>query len=240
MIAVVAITTCCAAWRTGHRGVDRPGDPKDHLALGNHLALTSAAECFEACLMNDACGSWTYRTKDCLPSVEEAASMATCTLRTTVPPQKLAATEGACEVTSGTAAPARSKGLLPLQYTPLPLGSITARGWLRDQLVTMANGLSGHLDLFWDDVHDSVWIGGTHDHSGAGHERGPYWLNGMVPLSAMLNATGDATDGSLRVDINEQVNRWILKILAAQLPSGWLGPDDGFGGKGNTYWNGWN
>ena len=25
-----------------------------------------------------------------------------------------------------------------------------------------------------------------------------------------------------------------------QNASGWLGPDDGFGGKGNTYWNGWN
>merc|ERR1719272_1005118 len=62
----------------------------------------------------------------------------------------------------------------------------------------------------------------------------------MVPLAAMLNATGDATDGSLKVDINEQVNRWISLIVGAQLPSGWLGPDDGFGGEGNDYWNGWN
>ena len=29
-------------------------------------------------------------------------------------------------------------------------------------------------------------------------------------------------------------------ILDHQLPSGWLGPDDGFGGKGNDYWSGWN
>ena len=129
---------------------------------------------------------------------------------------------------------------MPLQYKPLPLGKITPRGWLREQLVTMANGLSGHLDLFWEDVKDSVWVGGKHDHSGAGHERGPYWLNGVVPLSAYLNATGDSTSGALNVDLNEQVNRWVTTILDAQLPSGWLGPDDGFGGKGNTYWSAWN
>jgi hypothetical protein len=32
---------------------------------------------------------------------------------------------------------------------------------------------AGHLDLFWHDVNQSVWIGGTDDKSGAGHERGP-------------------------------------------------------------------
>ena len=218
------------AWSNGHAGIDRPGAPADIIAV--HRRLPSTAACFEACLSLEACASWTFKSAQC--------SDATCTLRKTAPKQSLAPPDGGCETFSGTTAPVRAGGLLPLQYQPLPLGTVIPRGWLRDQLVTMANGLSGHLELFWDDVHDSVWIGGTHDHSGAGHERGPYWLNGMVPLSAMLNATGDATDGSLKVDINEQVNRWVTKILDAQLPSGWLGPDDGFGGKGNTYWNGWN
>ena len=36
------------------------------------------------------------------------------------------------------------------------------------------------------------------------------------------------------------MSHWINYILDHQLPSGWLGPDDGFGGKGNTYWTGWN
>ena len=116
--------------------------------------------------------------------------------------------------------------------------AVCFKGWLQSQLKIMANGLSGHLDMFWADVNESVWIGGKADHSGAGHERGPYWLNGMVPLAAQLNATGDAD--SLDVDINKQVNHWISYILDHQLPSGWLGPDDGFGGKGNDYWTGWN
>lgn len=50
------------------------------------------------------------------------------------------------------------------------------------------------------------------------HERGPYWLNGMVPLAAQLNATGDAD--KLDVDINKQVNHWVAYILDHQLPSG--------------------
>ena len=219
-------------WSTGHSGVDRPGNPADTISA-KRLETTGA--CYESCLKLAACASWTFESAGC---GDERAGR--CTLRSTVPRQQLAPQEEECQVASGTSAPARAGGLVPLLYKPLPLGNITVRGWLRDQLVTMANGLSGHLELFWDDVHDSVWIGGTHDHSGAGHERGPYWLNGMVPLAAYLNATGDATSGGLKVDLNEQVNRWVSKILDAQLPNGWLGPDDGFGGKGNTYWNGWN
>lgn len=101
-----------------------------------------------------------------------------------------------------------------------------------------------------DSSRFAVWVGGTMDHSGAGHERGPYWLNGMVPLTAHLNAS----NSKLPVDINAQVNHWVQYILEHQLPNGWLGPDDGFGevspsfllltslkgGKGNTYWTGWN
>ena len=81
----------------------------------------------------------------------------------------------------------------------------------------------------------------------AGHERGPYWLNGLVPLVAILNAS--ATDMSrqhLRLGQHDepvaaQVDRWIQYILDHQnATTGWLGPDDGFGGAGNTYWNAWN
>lgn len=63
----------------------------------------------------------------------------------------------------------------PLRYSSFPLGSINCSGWLRQQLVLTANGQAGHLEFFWEDVMDSVWIGGHHDNSGAGHERGPYW-----------------------------------------------------------------
>ncbi|EDQ88470.1 uncharacterized protein MONBRDRAFT_26201 [Monosiga brevicollis MX1] len=83
-----------------------------------------------------------------------------------------------------------------------------------------------------------VWIGGSADNAGAGHERGPYWLNGMVSLVAQLNASGSP----LAVNVSQQVNQWIYHILDNQSADGWLGPhdDDSISGKGNIYWSGWN
>eukprot|EP01052_Picozoa_sp_SAG31_P034637 SAG31_NODE_4075_length_3612_cov_2.080843_2_plen_408_part_00 len=104
-------------------------------------------------------------------------------------------------------------------------------------------GQAGHLPEFWDDVMDSVWVGGAHDNSGAGHERGPYWLNGAVPLAAALQASGDSYAGvnrTMEVDLHSRVGMWVAYILEHQLPNGWLGPDDNFGGKGSDYWSGWN
>lgn len=51
--------------------------------------------------------------------------------------------------------------------------SVTPRGWLLAQLELQAEGLSGHLALFWGDIMNSSWIGGPDD--GGLHERAPYW-----------------------------------------------------------------
>ncbi|MBR4443538.1 MAG: hypothetical protein IKS52_09760, partial [Clostridia bacterium] len=48
-------------------------------------------------------------------------------------------------------------------------------GWLRDQLLVQAQGLSGHLHEVWPDVRNSAWIGGDRD----SWERVPYWLDGF-------------------------------------------------------------
>ena len=69
--------------------------------------------------------------------------------------------------------------LLPSVFQPLPLGSIKPTGWLLEQLKLQAGGLSGHLDEFWPDVEKSGWIGGKAE----GWERGPYWLDGVIPLA---------------------------------------------------------
>jgi hypothetical protein len=101
-------------------------------------------------------------------------------------------------------------GLVPLKLLPLPLGQLTPEGWLQRQLRILAKGLSGHLDEFWPDVADSGWIGG----SAEGWERGPYWLDGMVPLAYLLR------DERLM----DKVRRWMDAILARQSADGWLGP----------------
>ena len=84
------------------------------------------------------------------------------------------------------AAPAAA--LAPYAYKPLPVGSVTPKGWLLKQLTLQAEGLSGHLAQFWNDVLNSVWKGGSGD--GGLHERTPYWLNGVVPLAFLLRNAG--------------------------------------------------
>jgi len=99
---------------------------------------------------------------------------------------------------------------MPLALQPLPLTNIRPRGWLARQLRLQADGLSGHLDEFWPDVAESGWIGGAAE----GWERGPYWLDGFVPLAFLLD------DPRLQA----KVRHWLDYILAHQREDGWLGP----------------
>lgn len=100
--------------------------------------------------------------------------------------------------------------LRPNTFNPLPLGHVRPTGWLLAQLRLQADGLSGYLDEIWPDVADSAWIGGAAE----GWERGPYWLDGFVPLAFLL---GDER-------LIAKARRWIDAILERQQPAGWLGP----------------
>ena len=67
----------------------------------------------------------------------------------------------------------------------LPLGAVRADGWLAEQLALQAAGLTGALEEQWADVGpESAWLGGP----GEAWERGPYYLDGLVPLAHL---TGD-------------------------------------------------
>lgn len=95
-------------------------------------------------------------------------------------------------------------------YVKLPLGSIRAQGWLNAQLSVQADGLTGNLDDFWPDLTSSAWTGGTGD----AWERGPYFLDGLVPLAYILD------DARLK----DKVAKWIEPILKSSTGSGWFGP----------------
>jgi uncharacterized protein len=103
------------------------------------------------------------------------------------------------------------KPLAKNSFYPLPLTSIRPKGWLLKQLEIQANGLSGHLDEFWPDVNSqSGWLGG----SGESWERGPYFLDGLVPLAYALQ------DERLIA----KSKKWLDWILDHQQPNGMIGP----------------
>jgi uncharacterized protein len=97
-------------------------------------------------------------------------------------------------------------------FETLPLGSIRPQGWIRHQLELQADGLTGHLEEHWPDVgEDNGWLGGTGD----SWERGPYYLDGLVPLAYLLK------DERLIA----KANRWIEWSLASQREDGSFGPE---------------
>lgn len=96
-------------------------------------------------------------------------------------------------------------------FYPLPLGAVRPLGWLHAQLEIQANGLSGHLDETWADVGaNSGWLGGT----GESWERGPYFVDGLVPLAYLLD------DARLK----SKAQRYIDWTLNHQTADGQLGP----------------
>lgn len=64
-----------------------------------------------------------------------------------------------------------------------PIPHVRPEGWLKRQLKIQMNGLTGRLYDIWDSVGSySGWLGGT----GENWERGPYYLDGLLPLSWYL------------------------------------------------------
>lgn len=97
-------------------------------------------------------------------------------------------------------------------YRQLPPGSIKPEGWLKEQLVRQKNGLTGHLDEIYPQVMGkrNGWLGGDGDM----WERGPYWIDGLVPLAYALDDE----------ELKAKATPWIEWTLASQQPDGYFGP----------------
>ncbi|HLU22967.1 MAG TPA: beta-L-arabinofuranosidase domain-containing protein [Bacillaceae bacterium] len=103
--------------------------------------------------------------------------------------------------------------LISTALKALPLGSIKPQGWLKNQLQIQADGFTGHLDEHWEDVGpNNGWLGGNGD----SWERGPYYLDGLLPLAYLLD------DPKLIA----KTKPWIEWALASQREDGSFGPND--------------
>ncbi len=102
--------------------------------------------------------------------------------------------------------------LVEKPYIPLPLGAVKPEGWLLEQLRLMRSGMTGHLDELYEKVVGprNGWLGGDGD----GWERGPYWLDGLLPLAYLLDDE----------ELKEKVMPWIEWTLTHQAESGYFGP----------------
>ena len=97
-------------------------------------------------------------------------------------------------------------------YQELPLGAIKAQGWLLEMLIRQKEGSTGTLDKQYPLVMGSRngWLGGDGDQ----WERGPYWIDGLLPLAYILQ---DKT-------LINKVKPWIEWSIKSQTPDGHFGP----------------
>ncbi len=74
----------------------------------------------------------------------------------------------------------KDASLASTAYEMLPLGDVQPKKWLYKQLRLQTNGKTGPLEELWPDVAAvSTWLGGN----GEDWERGPYYLDGLIPLT---------------------------------------------------------
>lgn len=103
--------------------------------------------------------------------------------------------------------------LVETPYAQLAIGDIRPEGWLRVQMQTMLDGMTGHLDEIYAKVvgDNNAWLGGEGD----AWERGPYWIDGALPMAYIM---GDEA-------LKAKCVKWVEAILASQKENGYFGPD---------------
>ncbi|MDE6086451.1 MAG: glycoside hydrolase family 127 protein [Muribaculaceae bacterium] len=102
--------------------------------------------------------------------------------------------------------------LVQKPYIELPLGSVKAGGWLKEMLERQKTGATGQMDKLYPEVMGprNGWLGGDGDQ----WERGPYWIDGLLPLAYILDDK----------ELKEKVQPWIEWTLASQREDGYFGP----------------
>lgn len=101
-------------------------------------------------------------------------------------------------------------------YIELPLGAIEPAGWLKTMLVNQKEGATGQLDKLYPLVMNqrNGWLGGDGDQ----WERGPYWIDGLLPLAYILKDTM----------LIAKVKPWVEWSIKSQQPDGYFGPSQDY------------
>jgi hypothetical protein len=102
-------------------------------------------------------------------------------------------------------------------YRELPLGAIKPHGWLKEMLVRQKTGATGNLDKLYPAVmgNRNGWLGGDGDQ----WERGPYWIDGLLPLAYILDDK----------ELIAKVKPWVEWAINSQRPDGYFGPSKDYG-----------
>jgi uncharacterized protein len=102
------------------------------------------------------------------------------------------------------------------QLTRLPLGNVTAQGWLKVQLERNKAGMGGHLDELEPEMIANPYVDRNHKSKvspgWSGEISGTYWT-GLVQLAFTLN---DA-------ELIAKGRKWVYSTLALQEEDGYLG-----------------
>jgi len=110
--------------------------------------------------------------------------------------------------------------LVQTPFSPLPLGSVEAKGWLLKQLELQRDGATGYAEDLYNELGtNAAWLGGTAPDSD--WERPVYYLKGLIPLAYTLNDK----------DLIATSQKWINAILKSQQKDGFFGPV-----KNNDWW----
>lgn len=115
--------------------------------------------------------------------------------------------------------PKTTTALRPNPYTQLPLGAIKPKGWLHEMLVRQKDGATGKLDELYPAVmgNRNGWLGGDGDQ----WERGPYWIDGLLPLAYILNDE----------QLIAKTKPWVEWAINSQQPDGYFGPSRDYPGE---------
>lgn len=225
--AVVLLAPLAArgAWQDGQPNIDRAG-AFGHELVGSPQPAASPSACFALCNATWGCAAWVFT-----PS-----SPAQCpgggSNSTPLPPQPQCSLKYA--VGNATQSNCSTAGfpelrLAPAAHVQAPTGSVRPAAWLRAQMQLGADGMTGHLQDFFDEVQNSSWIGGKSD-GGSSYERAAYWIQGALPLAHMVG------DARLLKDVQFYVE-YALAHAGTQpgVNLGWLGPD-GDRSDARMYW----